>query len=61
MYPDKQLKVVIDIDEKDMRTYKMKSPLSVSIPDTRKIESLGIHPEVSIEEGFERTIESFKE
>lgn len=61
LYPDKQLKVVIDIDENDMRTYKMKSPLSVSIPDTRKIESLGIHPEVSIEEGFERTIESFKE
>lgn len=58
LYPDKKLKVIVDIDENDLRTSKMKSPLSVSIPDTHKIEALGIRPEVSIKEGFKRTIES---
>lgn len=59
LYPEKRLKVVMDIDKNDMRTSKMKSPLSVSIPDTRKIESLGFVPSISIQEGFKRTIESF--
>lgn len=58
LYPEKKLKVVVDIDENDLRTSKMKSPLSVSIPDTHKIEVLGIHPKVSIKDGFNRTIES---
>lgn len=59
LFPEKHLKVVMDVDENDMRTSKMKSPLSVSVPNTRKVESLGIIPYVSIQEGFKRTIESF--
>lgn len=59
LFPEKKLKVVMQIDENDMRTSKMKSPLSVSVPDVSKLVALGYKPTVSIAEGFKRTIESF--
>ena len=59
LYPEKKLKVVYDINMEDMRTGKMKSPLSVSIPNMDKTVDLGYKPVITIYEGFTRTIASF--
>lgn len=59
LFPEKKLKVVMQIDENDMRTSKMKSPLSVSTPNISKIVALGYKPTVTIAEGYRRTIKSF--
>ena len=42
-----------------MRTGKMKSPLSVSIPNMDKTVDLGYKLVITIYEGFTRTIASF--
>lgn len=60
LYPELGLKVRIEMLEDDLRTVKMKSPLSVSVPDITKLKSLGFTPTISVAEGFRRTIESFK-
>ena len=60
LYPELGLKVRIEMLEDDLRTVKMKSPLSVSVPDITKLKSLGFTPAISVAEGFRRTIESFK-
>ncbi len=59
LYPEKKLNLKKEILKDDMTTVKMKSPLSRSVPDISKVESLGWKPIISIEEGFSRTIESF--
>ncbi len=59
LYPELNLKVRIEILEDDLRTVKMKSPQSVSVPDITKLQSLGFTPTISFAEGFRRTIESF--
>lgn len=59
LFPEKHLKCVFDIDENDMRTGKMKSPLTRSVPNTAKLKALCWNPSVTIEEGFKRTIENF--
>ena len=61
IYPEKKLIVQTEIIENDMRTVKMKSPLSVSVPDISKLNNLGFYPIVSLKEGFKRTIDSFIE
>ena len=60
LYPEKGLKVEKHVLENDMRTVKMKSPLSASIPSIDKLKNLGFAPEISVEEGFRRTISSFE-
>lgn len=59
MYPEKHLHLKIDIKKGDLITDKMKSPIIRAIPSTKRIESLGWLPTISLEEGFRRTIESF--
>lgn len=60
LYPEKKICVIQNIDENDLRTSKMKSPLSISIPNIDKIRELGVFPSVSISQGFKRTIDSIK-
>lgn len=60
LYPEKHLKVQKEIIESDMTTFKMRSPLLRSIPDITKLKLLGWEPVVGIEEGFRRTIESYR-
>lgn len=59
IYSERGPKLIFDIDENDLRTGKMKSPLSVSIPNMEKTYSLGFEPAISVKDGFIRTIESF--
>ncbi len=58
LYPEKKLKVVIDIDPNSITYGKMKSPVMRTVPDISKIMSLGWEPVVSIAEGFKRTIDA---
>lgn len=60
IYPAKHLKIIMKIIKNDMTTVKMKSPLLRSLPSIEKIKSLGWVPSISIEEGFKRTIDSYK-
>lgn len=58
LYPEKGLKVVRQIQEKDITYDKMKSPVRKTLPDTSMIEKLGWKPIVDIKTGFKRTIDS---
>jgi len=58
LFPERRLKVIIK-DQPSTVTY-LKSSISGFIPDITKIENLGWKPEVSLENGFSRTIRSFE-
>ena len=58
LYPEKKLKVIVDVDPNSVTYGKMKSPVKRTVPDISKIMSLGWKPVVSIAEGFKRTIDS---
>ena len=58
IYPEKGLKVIRQINNEN-NDY-LKSPLTRNSPDIIKIKSLKWSPLVSINEGFKRTIESYK-
>lgn len=53
LYPERGLKVVMDIDEEQ----KGCAPFKLGIIDSSKIRKLGWKPSLSIEEGFRRTVE----
>lgn len=59
IYPEKRLKLKLEIIPDDLTTVKMKSPLQRAIPDCSKIIKLGWNPSITIQEGFKRTIDSF--
>lgn len=61
LYPEKKLKVVVDIDPNSITYGKMKSPVKRTVPDISKAMMLGWKPVVSISEGFKRTIDAKKE
>lgn len=58
LYPEKGLKVIKQLN-KDNNNY-LKSPLKRNSPNISKISELNWSPLVSIKDGFERTIESYK-
>jgi len=60
LFPEKSLKVITQITANDLTTVQMKSPLQRSTPDIKKISDLGWCPMVSVEQGFKRTIESYR-
>tara|TARA_B100000965_G_scaffold201488_1_gene168205 strand:- start:2360 stop:3397 length:1038 start_codon:yes stop_codon:yes gene_type:complete len=55
LYPEKGLKVILSKENEDY----IQSPIKGNIADTSKLERLDWKPEISIEEGFKRTIESY--
>ncbi len=57
LYPEKKLKVIKQ-DENVTPGY-LKSPFNRHVPDINKIKQLGWIPQISLNEGFKRTIESF--
>ncbi len=59
MYPEKKLKLRIEILQGDLVTDKMKSTTLRAIPSIEKINSLGWYPKISVAEGFRRTVDSF--
>ena len=58
MYPEKKLKVIFDIDEKDMTYSKMRSPQQQARFDYSLLKSLGWEQTISVKEAFRRTINS---
>lgn len=61
LYPNKHLKVAMEILEKSITYSSMKSPVVRTVPDTSLIEKMGWKPSVSAKEGFRRTIDSLME
>lgn len=59
MYPEKHLRLKVEILKGDLTTDKMKSPTRWTVPSIAKMQALGWNPEVSVKEGFRRTIDSF--
>lgn len=57
LYPEKELKLKIQIDPSDKVTNENKSPIEVRVPNTSRISSLGWYPKITIEEGFKRVID----
>lgn len=57
LYPERKLKVIKQ-DESVTPDY-LKSPFNWHIPDINKIKQLGWTPQINLNEGFRRTIESF--
>ena len=57
MFPKKNLKLIFDIKKNDLLR---KSAVDSALPDVSKLNRLGWHPAVSVEEGFRRVI-LFKE
>jgi nucleoside-diphosphate-sugar epimerase len=57
MYPELNLNVVMNLPITN--TAYLKSPIKRNCPDIEKIRQLGWAPEVTVREGFKRTITSF--
>jgi nucleoside-diphosphate-sugar epimerase len=57
MYPADSLKVQVNKPMTDGNY--LKSPINRNSPDIKRIEALGWKPEVSVQEGFARTVSSF--
>lgn len=57
-YPEKALKVVFDIDEKDLTYSKMRSPQQQIRYSYAKLKALGWKQRVNVKEAFLRTIDS---
>ena len=57
LYPEKNLKVVVDIDEQRNKII-LQSPIKCAIPSFEKLHAMGWTPEVSILDGFKRVISS---
>lgn len=58
LYPEKQLKVVLDINENDLTYTKMRTPQKQILPNLSRIRSLGWDLSTSIKDSFKRTIDS---
>jgi len=57
LYPQKQLKVVFDINPDNLTYAKMKSPVNGLVPDLSEIGALGWKQTISIADTFRRTID----
>lgn len=58
LYPDKELKVILDINENDLTYTKMRTPQKQVLPDLSRIRSLGWDLSTSVKDSFKRTIDS---
>ncbi len=58
LFPERSLKVVQQ--ERDNSSDYMESPILRNCPKIEKINSLGWEPEVSLEEGFTKTVRSYE-
>ncbi len=57
LYPEKQLRVIKQ--EEKMTAGYIKSPFNRHVPDINKIKQLGWSPQINLNDGFRRTIESY--
>lgn len=58
LYPEKDLRVIYDVDENDLTYAKMRTPQKQVLPKLDKIKSLGWNPTTSVKECFRRTIDA---
>lgn len=58
LYPDKELKVIFDINENDLTYTKMRTPQKQILPNLSRIRSLGWNLSTSVKDSFKRTIDS---
>lgn len=58
LYPEKQLKVVFDIDESDLTYTKMRTPQKQILPSLERINALGWNLTTSVADSFKRTIDA---
>lgn len=58
LYPEKNLRVIYDVDENDLTYAKMRTPQKQVLPKLDKIKSLGWNPTTSVKECFRRTIDA---
>ena len=60
LYPEKNLKVIYDVDENDLTYTKMRTPQKQILPRLDRIMGLGWHIETSVEDCFKRTIDALE-
>lgn len=58
LYPEKQLKVVFDINETDLTYTKMRTPQKQVLPNLSRINSLGWRLTTNVKDSFKRTIDA---
>lgn len=58
LFPEKNLKVVHDIDPESITYTKMKNPVNRVIPNTDKMKALGWKESMTVKDAFVRTIDS---
>lgn len=58
LYPEKGLKVVLDINESDLTYTKMRTPQKEVLPDLKRINAMGWVLTTSVKDSFKRTIDS---
>lgn len=58
LYPEKRLKVVLDINESDLTYAKMRTPQKEVLPDLKRINAMGWGLTTSVKDSFKRTIDS---
>lgn len=58
LYPEKNLKVIFDINENDLTYAKMRTPQKQVLPKLDRIASLGWEQKTSVKECFRRTIDA---
>ena len=61
LYPEKQLKVVFDINENDLTYTKMRTLQKQSLPNLSKIRALGWDLSTTVKDSFRRTIDSLSD
>ena len=58
LYPEKQLKVVFDINESDLTYTKMRTPQKQILPSLERINALGWKLTTSVADCFKRTLDA---
>lgn len=61
LYPEKQLKVITEHDGHQHQAGYVSGAVETSVPDCSKIRALGWTPQVSIDKGFRRTIDTIQQ
>ncbi|UKK59568.1 NAD-dependent epimerase/dehydratase family protein [Prevotella communis] len=60
LYPEKNLKVIFDINENDLTYAKMRTPQKQVLPKLNRITSLGWQQTTKVKECFKRTIDALE-
>ena len=60
IYPEKNLKVIFDINDDDLTYSRMRTPQKQILPNLDKIASMGWKQTTSVRECFKRTIDSLR-